>query len=88
MAKSWDWNYCREDYCNVWVLEKEPYEFYIVSGIFPSTKANEYGKANIIQKTQLKYFDLFDFTKSSYINIREIIFGISQIYFTPRGQYS
>lgn len=41
-----------------------------------------------MQKTQLRYFDLFDFTKSSYINIREIIFGITQIYFTPRSQYS
>ena len=70
------------------VREEEPHELHAVPGVLPGAQAAEHGTCRPTQKSQLRYFDLFDFTKSSYINIREIIFGITQIYFTPRPQYS
>ena len=35
----------------------------------------------------MRYFELFDFTGSSYINIREIIYGVTKIYFTHKENY-
>ena len=70
------------------VREEEPHELHALPGVLPGAEADEHGSSFTIQKTQVRYFDLFDFTRSSYINIREIIFGISQIYFTPDSEYS